>query len=56
MTSHLPLVNVDQPKQEKSSLFLVNIQNFTILKLGEGEGTFYIVRNKVKEIYKLIND
>ena len=34
-----PLVNVDQPKQEKSSSFLVTIQNLTTLKLGEG--TFY---------------
>ena len=56
MTFPLPLVNVDQPKQEKSSSFLVKIWNLTTLKLGEGEGTFYIVRNKVKEIYKLIND
>ena len=57
MTSPLPLVNVDQPKQEKSSSFLViNIQNLTTLKLGEGEGRFYIVRNRVKGRNKLIDD
>ena len=41
MTAHPPpppLVNVDQPEQEKSSSFLVNIQNLTTLNLTEGEG------------------
>ena len=55
MTSPLPLVNVNQPKQGKSWSFFVNIQNLTLLKLGEG--TFYTVRNRVKAArYKLIND
>ena len=57
VTFPLPLVmNADQPKQEKSSAFLVNIQNLTTLKFREGESTFYIVRNRIKWRYKLIND
>ena len=57
VTFPLPLViNADQPKQEKRSAFLVNIQNLTTLKLGEGKSTFYIVRNRIKWRYKLIND
>ena len=57
MTSPLSLVNLDQPKQEKSSSFLNGLDSKPHNIEVEGKDVFHdIVRNRVKVRYNLIDD